>query len=71
MYYLMFSVVVPCPGEGQTFSNNCHPYNATCSNPFPPVVCHAPMCSCPVGQALDERTNKCINAFECSKYICM
>ena len=59
--------LVPCPGEGQSFSSNCRPLNATCSNPLPPIICDAPVCSCPIGQALNEETNKCVNVSECSK----
>ena len=69
--YCLFDIytVVQCPGEGQSFSNDCRPLGATCSNPFPPLICDVPTCSCPIGQALNEETNKCVNALECSKYI--
>ena len=68
--YLIFYTVVQCPGEGQFFSNDCRPLNATCSNPFLPVICDVPMCSCPIGQVLNEETNKCVNASKCSECIC-
>ena len=64
----MFCIVVPCPAEGQTYSSNCHPLNATCSNPSPLVICDSPMCSCPTGQVLNEELTKCINVSECSKF---
>ena len=69
MYYnhLWLCTVVPCPAEGQSFSSNCRPLNATCSNPSPPSICDLAMCSCPTGQVLDEELNKCVNVSECSK----
>ena len=68
--HFIFYIVAPCPGEGQSFSSDCRPLNATCSNPFPPLICDVPMCSCPIGQVLNEEINKCVNSSECSKRIC-
>ena len=64
-----FCTVVPCPAEGQSFGPNCRQLNATCSNPSTPAVCDLPMCACPLGQVVDEETNKCVNISECSKCI--
>ena len=64
----MLCTVVPCPAEGQTYSSDCRPLNATCSNPSPPSICDVPMCSCPTGQVLNEELNKCVDVSECSKF---
>ena len=64
-----------CPAEGQVFQVDCVQENFTCSN-FPNrnelTACYTPKCSCPSGQALDEKRNKCVNISECSKciYLC-
>ena len=65
----MLCTIVPCPAEGQTYSSDCRPFNATCSNPSPPSICDLPMCSCPTGQVLNEELTKCINVSECSKCV--
>ena len=66
---MLCTIIVPCPAEGQSFSSNCRQINATCSNPSTPALCDSPMCACPLGQVVDEETNKCVNISECSKCI--
>ena len=64
----MICTIVPCPAEGQSYSSNCRQIGATCSNPSIPAICDVPACACPLGQVVDEETNKCINISECSKF---
>ena len=70
MYILLtnhFCTIVPCPAEGQSYSSNCRQINATCSNHFIPAICDLPMCACPLGQVVNETTNKCVDISECCK----
>ena len=60
-------IVVPCPGKGQSFVGGCNPFNATCSNPNPGILCDVGFCACPSGQVLDEFTNTCVNVSQCGK----
>ena len=69
MTIILCTIIVPCPAEGQSFNSNCRQINATCSNPSTPAICDSPMCACPLGQVVDEETNKCVNISECSKCI--
>ena len=64
----MICTIVSCPAEGQSYISSCRQINATCSNPSTPEVCDLPMCVCPLGQVVDEETNKCVNISECSKF---
>ena len=59
---------VECPGEGQFFTIDCFPFNATCANPNPPSLCDAPRCVCPMGQVLNEENRTCVDITDCRKF---
>ena len=59
--------VIPCPIEGQSFNSDCRQLGATCSDPSLLTVCDSPTCACPLGQVVNEESNKCVNVSECGK----